>query len=467
MKAKIRGIYATALTRLLLDNGFEIVQPSLTIKKRFGLTDNSAPPDLKIKDRFDLQGIRVLGTREAVDIFRSVLHSTLDEALTRKWAVSVDGIYAGKMIKSDDKTIYVVIGNGVVGRLPKYEANMIDDKSVLVQIERRRIGAREPVLTADVKIVGDYAILIKGNKIGVSLKIRDLNKRAELYALGKSLSTDGWGIIWRESSTDKPKETLEAEVRTLVEKAKILSERAKSAEAPQLLLEGLYFMDVEFPCLSKRRMDELRGTVAPTLDEHHFYKSCGGNVSAALEMAEALLDEGKERSEVEKLFKKQIACEFPEEGSVVDVEHVKLSGIVFRLGQAAIKSLDDDMLRYSRVMQSEGIYDGLGVKKEAGDKAVSETARDEWYITTRYFSSNGELKGTYVNLNTPVEVYPETLRYVDLEVDVCIMPDGSCKIVDMEKLEKALGRSLISKMLFEKVTEKVKEIAKKCNLRTI
>ena len=75
MKAKIRGNYTTALTKLLLENGFEIVQPSLTIKKRFGLLDNSAPPNIKIKDRYDLQGVRVLGTSDAVNTFQSVLRS--------------------------------------------------------------------------------------------------------------------------------------------------------------------------------------------------------------------------------------------------------------------------------------------------------------------------------------------------------------------------------------------------------
>lgn len=61
-------------------------------------------------------------------------------------------------------------------------------------------------------------------------------------------------------------------------------------------------------------------------------------------------------------------------------------------------------------------------------------------------------------MNTPVEVYPRTIRYVDLEVDVCIKPDGNVKLLDMEKLEKALEKEFISKRLFEIVKEKVKEI---------
>jgi len=461
MKAKVRGIYTTALTKLLLDNDFEIVQPSLTIKKRFGLMDNSASPDVKIKDRYDLQGIRVLGASEAVNRFQSILHSEFEDVLTRKWIVSVDGIYKGTSVESDGNTVYVDIGGDVIGRLPKFEYTNTNEKPLLVQVERRRIGAKQPVLATNLKIVGDYAILVQDSKVGVSLKIRDLNKRAELYTLGKALAPEGWGIIWRESSSNQTRETLENEIAELAKKAKILNEKALHAEAPTLLIEGSYFMDVEFPWFSKRKMDKLRASAAPTLDGHHFYKSCGDRVSAALEMAEDLLEKGEDRKEVEKLFKEQVLHEFPEESSLVDVKHIKLSGIIFHLGQATIESLEDEQIKYSRIIRSDGFYDGLGVKKESEDRAVSETKIGEWCITTKYFSPSGEWKGTYINLNTPVEVYPNTIRYVDLEVDVCIHSDGTSKTLDMEKLEKALENGIISQKLFTKLKETLKKILEK------
>jgi hypothetical protein len=458
MKAKIRGIYSTAITKMLLENGFEIVQPSLTIKNRFGLSNNSALPDIKIKDRYDLQGVRVLGSFDAVNAFQSILYSEFEDVLTRKWRVDIDGIYKGKPIESDEDTVYVDIGNDVIGRLPKHESAIVEDKPLLVQVERKRIGAKQPILTTKLKIVGNHAILAQNSRVGVSLKIHDLNKRAELYALGKALAPEDWGIIWRESSANQPRAMLENEVAKLGEKTRILNEKATRAEAPALLIEGLGFMDVEFPHFSKKSLDKLRASVAPTLDGHHFYKCCGGEVSAALEMAEKLLEKGQNRIEIEKSFREQLLFKFPEEGSLVDVEHVKPSGFVFYLGQAAIESLDDKRIEYSRIIRSDGFYDGLGVKKEAGDKAVSETKMGEWYITTKYFSNNGEWKGTYINLNTPVEIYPKTIRYVDLEVDVCILPDGTSKILDVEKLEKALEKGYISRKLFGKMKEKAKEI---------
>lgn len=458
MKAKIRGIYTTAITKVLLENGFEIVHPSLTIKKRFGLSDNSAVPNLGIKDRFDLQGIRVFGTFDAVNNFQSILQLSFDDVLTRKWTVSIDGIYKGKPIESDECTVYVDLGDDIIGRLPKQEFVAVEEKPLLVQVERKRIGAKQPILTTKLKIVGTHAILAQNSKVGVSLKIRDINKRSELYALGKELAPDKWGIIWRESSATQPKKILENEIVKLVGNTEILNEKAKNAKAPALLVEGSYFMDVEFPYLSKQNLDGLRASVAPTLANHHFYKSCGGRVSTALEMAEKLLEEGQNRDKVEKLFKEQVLYEFPEEGSLVDIEHVKPSGIVFHLGQATITHMDNEHAKYRRTIHSDGIYDGLNVKKEAEDKAESETRKGDWCIITKYFSKNGKLKGTYINVNTPVEIYPRVIRYVDLEVDICISVDGTVKILDMEKLEKTLERGFISKKLFETIKEKVNEI---------
>ncbi|MEM1536706.1 MAG: DUF402 domain-containing protein [Candidatus Bathyarchaeia archaeon] len=460
MKAKVRGIYATALTKLLLENGFEVVQPSQAIKSRFGIADNNEPPDMKIKDKHDLQGIVVLGKRETVEKFKAILHTAFDDVITREWSVSVDGIYKGCVIGENERNFYVKIEDETVGTLPKNGAAVQSQNEVLVQVERKRIGRKTPVLTTQLKIVGDCAILVQNSRGGVSLKIRDIVKRAELYALGNKLAPEGWGIIWREPAVHKSREALENEVKMLVEKAKVLTDKASSATAPSLLVEGLCFMSVEFPSMSKRKLDTLRAMVTPTLDGHHFYKSCGGKVSAALEMAEKLLEKGENPDKVKRLFEEQVAAEFPTEGATVNVEHVKLSGAVFHLGRAVLEVLDNSGIRYCRTMKADGFYDGLDVVKEAGDRAVSQTKPGEWHITTNYYSRDGVWKGAYININTPVEVYPNALRYVDLEVDVCIRPDGETRVLDMEKLDEALERGLIGNRLYERIKAEVEEVLK-------
>jgi len=464
LKAKVRGIYTTALTKLLIENGFEIIDPSKPIRERFGLAENTGFPNLKIKDRFDRQGVRAIGDREAIDRFREIVHHSLEDAITRKWPVSLDGIYKGRITGETGGFLLVDIGDAV-GKLPKYEASSHEDKVVLVQVERKRIGSKTPLLSTKMKILGRYAILINTNKIGVSLKIRDVKKRFELYQLGKELAPAGWGIIWRKEAEFQPHETLEEEVKELIEKAERIMEKFESADVPSIIFEGLYCMDIEFPALSKRRLDEIRGEVAVTLNGHHYYKACGGKVSSALEMAEKLLEKGKSLKEVEPLFKKTVEGEYPIEGSPIKIEHVKLSGKILSLGRGIIEEINENNICFRRIFHKPGVYDGLGTRKEPGDTAITNVKIGDWILKTSYYSCNGVYKGTYINLNTPVELYPHGIRYVDLEVDICVLPDGTAKILDEDKLWKAVEKGLITEKLANLVMEKARKVVNEFDSR--
>jgi len=219
---------------------------------------------------------------------------------------------------------------------------------------------------------------------------------------------------------------------------------------------------VEFPAISKKRLDEIRGSVAPTMDGHHYYKGCGDRVSSALDMAERLLEKGCPRGEVEELYIQTIEAEYPTEGLTIEIHHVKLDGRVFHLGTALVESLnhDESLIRFSRVLKGEGFYDGLGTSKEPGDQAVTEARIGDWHFKTQYHSRDGQYKGTYINLNTPIELYPYGLRYVDLEVDICIWPDGRCEVLDEKKLDNAVTEGLITEKLARIVKGEKQELVK-------
>jgi len=335
-KVKIRGIYATALTKLLLDyknilgnqtsselldNSFTLVQPSATVRERFELKENDEFPDLEVYDRQDKQGVQASGTAEAVNAFTSILQSCLDDVVVRK------------------------------------------------------------------------------------------------------------------------------------------------GEAPAAILEGSRYVDVEFPALSKEKLDEIRGSVTPTLEGHHYYKACGVNISSALDMAEKLLEKGGSREEVEKLLKQTIRAKYPIVGSLIEMEHVKLHGDAFNLGKAVIEAFDHhrSLIRFRRVFKKKGIYDGLKTEKTPGDYAVTEAKIGEWHFKTRYFAKDGRYKGTYINLNTPIELYPYGIRYVDLEVDVCVWPNGRVKKLDEKKLKEATAEGIITPKLARIVKEKLQGIIKGLN----
>jgi len=459
--ARIRGIYSTALTKLLLDRGFEIVQPSATLKDRFELEGDVESPDIDIYDRYDRQGVRALGKAEAVKVFKSILQTHFDDVIIREWKVTADGIYKGlkKHLDTDTHSVLVDIGSAI-GKVDEEEIRDPHIPYVVVQVERRRMGAKEPILTTEIKIPGKYAILIPGHQVKVSRKILDWQKRNRLVQLGKDLDLREWGVIWRTSAADQPTEVLRNEIVDLLKEGESVLKKAEQTEAPAVLWEGNHFLETEFPALSKRKFDEIRRVVTPTLNGHHFCKTCGREVSLAVDMAEKLLEEGKPIEEVEDLFQKTVQKAYPEVGSTIEIEHVKLDGRVFHLGEALIESFDNNnsVIEFSRVFRREGAYDGLKTRKEPGDTAITEARIGEWYFKTKYLSKDGKSKGTYVNLNTPIELYPHGVRYVDLEIDICVWPDGKIEILDEEKFEKAAEEGFVTERLTEIVKKKLQEI---------
>lgn len=315
--AKVRGIYSTALTKLLLDHGFKIVQTSVDLASRFGLGMGRKDCDLNVLDRGDRQGILGVG---------------------KSWAVE------------DLKTLLV--------------ENLLD------------------------------------------LVVRDV--QSEIHDCSD------------------------------------------------------VSLDFEFPGYSKSRLDEIRGSVTSTIRGHHFYKACGGSISSAVDMAENLITEGRPEDEVERLFKRTIASVSPFKDSVIEIDHVKLDGSSIHLGKAVIEKYnkDDGLVTLRRRLTGRGLYDGLRIDKRSGDYAVTEVKLGEWYLATRYFSREGDLKGTYVNFSTPVELYPRRLRYVDLEVDVCIWPRGGIKVLDTRFLKGAATEGLISAKLSQFIQQKTKEMVR-------
>src|SRR4030067_2978386 len=136
-KVRIRGIYSTALTKLLMDEGFDVVQPSTAIQERFGLKGNDESPDLDIEDRGDLQGIRVQGKNEPIKSVKLILQSGFDDVVVRQSATPVNGIYKGliKNVDTASAMFFVDIGP-VSGRVPKDEVSDANQKQVVVQIEK-------------------------------------------------------------------------------------------------------------------------------------------------------------------------------------------------------------------------------------------------------------------------------------------------------------------------------------------
>ncbi len=80
-RIKIRGIYSTALTRLLLGAGYTIVDPSARIRNRFAMEAREDSCDICVQDRQDLQGVTLSGQPENLCQFLTFLQESLLDAV--------------------------------------------------------------------------------------------------------------------------------------------------------------------------------------------------------------------------------------------------------------------------------------------------------------------------------------------------------------------------------------------------
>ncbi|MBC7091651.1 MAG: DUF402 domain-containing protein [Nitrososphaeria archaeon] len=317
VRVKVRGIYSTALTKLFIENGFKIVQPSIEIVRRLNLDQNEEEFDVEVRDRLDRNGVIVIGKNEAAKNIVKVLKENLDDPIFR-------------------------------------------------------------FLTA-----------------------------------------------------------------------------------PNLINS---IIDIILPLYSKRKLDEIRRTVIPTIDDHHLFKTWNNEVSSYVEQAERLIEIGHPIDSVKQLFYSVIEKHLPQEDDRIRILHYKLNGQVYELGTATVKKFFGNKLEFYRIIRSNGYYDGLEVQKEQNDIAESLTEIGEMYVVTKYYSSSGRFKGAYINIGTGVELISNGIRYVDLEIDLCVYPDNSVKIVDEEKFEEALAKGVVSEKLYNVVKEKIDFILSKKSL---
>jgi len=193
--------------------------------------------------------------------------------------------------------------------------------------------------------------------------------------------------------------------------------------------------DVEFPFLSKASLDRMRGEVVPTMEGHHRFRIIA---SEYVDLVEREVEKYPfKMRKMEEAVKRRLLFDPLERGKDLEIEHVKPEGKVIQLQGGKITFLSDDKeeMLVHRALRG-GRYDGLGLIIEKGDYAITCVREGDWLVKHSYYSAEGDLKGEYWNINTPVEFYPEKIRYVDLHVDVVMKGGGKPEIIDRDQLER-------------------------------
>ena len=427
IKVRIRGIHSTALSKHLHDKGFLIVQASDVIASRLGIEIIREPPDVTIKDVEKLPGsFMIIGSCDAVNaVEEHVLE--LGPAVRARSIVPLHSVYVGRAFQRGDE-ILVDLGGGIYGRVRgKYV--LTPGSKYVVSIVGTRFHGNLVDVTLDVWLDGSYISLIPNPRIVISRHIRDLATTARLTALGNRMleRAGGYGIKFRSSARYADDNALESEFEVLLSKLREVAEAVRSFEEPTEIVRG-ECLTLIIPTREYRfKLHRIRNQVTPTFTAHHMIKSIVRN-SPLLNLLDGVspLCNVDEETVMRGLL--------PQRGEEVRLIHVKPWGDIYVLGKGRVVSSHDSELVVERQIRGKGLYDGLGVPKEVGDIALTCIDIHRKYIVHTYYNRRGQEKGTYININSDVEIVSRIVRYVDLLVDVTVSSNGEVRVVDSEEM---------------------------------
>ena len=446
MGVRIRGIYATALTERLSG----VVQPSGAIAARVDGSLPSDPAEATVETTADRQGIGVHGDPERVAAVAERAADVGRDALRWSAALPAGAVYAGEVTETLGSGALVDVGDGT-GFLPYGTTSRRIETGDALRVQVSEPAPPwvddRPVLDTDVRIRRGLLDLVRGAAVDA--------RGPTLVDVLPADPPDGWGPIWADAAEDEAHATLADALEAAGEVAAALEAALADATPPADHAPGRYWAGdatawVWFGREARFALDDARAAVTPTMPGHHRLKAATDAASPAVDFVEALCPAADGAFPFDAATR-QFG---PTEGDTVAIGHGKPDGRRLDLGPGEVVDRDPDGgLTVEREMSPGGTYDALGVEREAGDVAVTDfTEGRSWYPTV-YRGAEGERRGTYVNVCTPVEIFPREVRYVDLHVDVVKHADGTVERVDDDELDDAVAAGHVPEALAARARE--------------
>lgn len=125
------------------------------------------------------------------------------------------------------------------------KAGKIDDvvtstRQVLVQVAKEPISSKGPRLNAEITLAGRYIVLVPfSQKISISQKIKNPKERDRLRDIMKSILPKNFGVIIRTVAEDRKISEIDNDLKTLLDKWKVIHENLKTAKPPKRVLGEL------------------------------------------------------------------------------------------------------------------------------------------------------------------------------------------------------------------------------------
>ncbi|MEZ0289903.1 MAG: DUF402 domain-containing protein [Sulfolobales archaeon] len=457
---RVRGVYSTALAELLLERGFCLSDMSEKILRRLRDTSHvtSRPPEATVKSDDRYRDIIVLvGEPGVVERLYAVLREVLQESLFTK-IMPLNAVYRGKVenkISHNECLVTTPLGLGGVLR----ESICFPGQTLDLTIIGYSDDLKTPIVKRGVTVVGRYMLLNESGVSQFSEHIRDPDVIGELKSFSEIIVRQGFGVKWRSSAKNSTTIDLMNEYEELKKRFDEIKNSLDKTEINRFVYVGESIAFIHVSPDDMLRLDEYRSKIIATTPYHHTmrsYSSLGDLID--------LLDHVTEDSYKTNMCRglKHFLIDKMLEGYEVYLYHRRpfySKEIVIGPARALYADLyERDNSRFlravlSRVSKSEGLYDGLEIPREPGDKIVSLIDDKNEFILHGYYSSSLELKGVYVNINTrPHVIYdidPRSFRgrikvvYNDLYIDVIVLR-GESRVVDEREFSELCDNNMLS-----------------------
>ena len=455
-RIRVRGIYATALTERLRALG-TVVQATPPIRERFDADLPTVEHDVAVETTDDRLGVGVQGCPAAVRAVRDSLDDVGIDTLTWTDEAPLGAVFDAEVVET--------LGSGAVVDLGPREAFLPygsasghveegDERRLQVREPAPPWADRRPVVGETIEIRGGLASLVRGLD-APRADVPDPERASELVRTIEILPVDppeGWGVHWERDAADAEVAALGAALELAAERAGAMEAHLDGGDPPAA---GVW---VCFGRESRFELDAIRRRITATMPGHHRVKAGDESASTAVDLVERLgahageAGDGSGGDDPDDAFPfEAVADTFgPAVGDRIAIEHGKPEGRRFALGRGEVTAREGDTVTVRREMTAGGDYDALGTPREDGDVAITKLVEGRWWYPTVYRSEAGERKGTYVNVCTPVELFPDAAAYVDLHVDVVRHADGTVERVDDDDLDAAVEAGHVSEALAEK-----------------
>ncbi len=451
VSVRIRGIYTTALTELLRDE-HRIVSASPPIRERFDASFPVAVDDVAIRTTDDRLGLCVTGHPDAVTVIADRLEEIGRDTFVWDAPAPRGAVFEGEVSETLGSGAVVDLGSvreaSVSGFLPYDRVDGYVDEGDRYRVQIASPAPpwrdRRPSLATDLRVSSGLVELRYGERDSMS----ETARMADILPVDPP---DGWSPRWSRSADDASLDAMADALRQVTARAETLMAAIAESDDDDLgrIVAPRAERWVLFGRESRFVLDEYRRQVETTMAGHHRIKAATEAASAAVDFVEALCEPGDE-------FPFGVVTEQfgPQLGDGLEIAHGKPSGRTITLGRGEVTAIDPDgSVTIEREMSGGGTYDALGIERVAGDIATTTFVEGRWWYATVYKSADGEHRGTYVNICTPVEIFPNEARYVDLHVDVVKTPGGEVKRVDDDELDDAVAAGDVSEPLAARARE--------------